>query len=380
MTEGMQLRRRGGPYKTDPATDLTRWRLTNVEGRQTWSYVEDHETPDREQTMLEAHSLGLDTSKFVSDSSASGTAVDAAAKGMNFYRSLQAEDGHWAGDYGGPLFLLPGLLITCHVAKIPLPEAWRKEMVRYLRSVQLPDGGWGLHVEDKSTVFGTALSYTSLRILGVDPDDPDLVRARNNLHRKGGAVGIPSWGKFWLAILNVYSWEGLNTLLPEMWLFPTWMPAHPSTLWCHCRQVYLPMSYCYAVRLSAEEDPLILSLRQELYVQNYGTINWTAQRNNVAACDLYTPHSTLLSVAYMVLNLYEAHHSSTLRKMAIRELYDHIQADDRFTKCISIGPISKTINMLVRWYVDGPTSAVFQEHVSRIPDYLWLGLDGMKMQ
>ena len=33
----------------------------------------------------------------------------------------------------------------------------------------------------------------------------------------GGAVAIPSWGKFWLAILNVYSWEGLNTLFPEMW-------------------------------------------------------------------------------------------------------------------------------------------------------------------
>lgn len=40
------------------------------------------------------------------------------------------------------------------------------------------------------------------------------------------------------------------------------MPAHPSTLWCHCRQVYLPMSYCYATRLSAQEDPLIQSLRQ----------------------------------------------------------------------------------------------------------------------
>ena len=55
------LRRRGGPYKTEPATDLGRWRLANVEGRQTWRYVEDHQTPDREQTMLEAHSLGLDT-------------------------------------------------------------------------------------------------------------------------------------------------------------------------------------------------------------------------------------------------------------------------------------------------------------------------------
>lgn len=55
------LRRRGGPYKTAPATDLSRWRLTNVEGRQTWHYVEDQDTLDREQTMLEAHSLGLDT-------------------------------------------------------------------------------------------------------------------------------------------------------------------------------------------------------------------------------------------------------------------------------------------------------------------------------
>uniref|UniRef100_A0A8C9ZF43 Terpene cyclase/mutase family member n=1 Tax=Sander lucioperca TaxID=283035 RepID=A0A8C9ZF43_SANLU len=373
MTEGTQLRRRGGPYKTEPATDLSRWRLTNVEGRQTWCYVEDQDTPDRKQTMLEAHSLGLDTSTFVSGSPAAHTAVDAALKGMLFYSHLQAEDGHWAGDYGGPLFLLPGLLITCHVAKIPLAEAWKKEMVRYLRSVQLPDGGWGLHIEDKSTVFGTALSYISLRILGVEPDDPDMVRARNNLHSKGGAVGIPSWGKFWLAILNVYSWEGMNTLLPEMWLFPTWMPAHPSTLWCHCRQVYLPMSYCYAVRLSADEDSLVLSLRQELYVQDYATINWPAQRNNVAACDMYTPHSTLLTVAYMVLNVYEAHHSTTLRGKAVKELYEHIQADDSFTKCISIGPISKTINMLVRWYVDGPSSPVFQEHVSRIPDYLWSG-------
>lgn len=40
--------------------------------------------------------------------------------------------------------------------------------------------------------------------------------------------------------------------------------------------------------------------------------------------------------------------------------------------CYLFSQISKTINMLVRWYVDGPTSPVFQEHVSRIPDYLWL--------
>lgn len=54
-------RNRGGPYKTKPATDLTRWRLSNVEGRQAWQYFEKEEEIPRKQTLLEKHSLGLDT-------------------------------------------------------------------------------------------------------------------------------------------------------------------------------------------------------------------------------------------------------------------------------------------------------------------------------
>lgn len=36
-------------------------------------------------------------------------AKTASQNAMRFYASIQAEDGHWAGDYGGPLFLMPGL-------------------------------------------------------------------------------------------------------------------------------------------------------------------------------------------------------------------------------------------------------------------------------
>ncbi len=35
-------------------------------------------------------------------------AQEAAYNACKFYCKLQAEDGHWAGDYGGPLFLMPG--------------------------------------------------------------------------------------------------------------------------------------------------------------------------------------------------------------------------------------------------------------------------------
>ena len=58
--ENNLARNRGGPYKTKPATDLTRWRLRCVAGRQTWHYIADGEIPDREQTFLEKHALGLD--------------------------------------------------------------------------------------------------------------------------------------------------------------------------------------------------------------------------------------------------------------------------------------------------------------------------------
>ena len=57
-------------------------------------------------------------------------------------------------------------------------------------------------------------------------------------------MGIPSWGKFWLAVLNVYSWEGMNTLLPEMWYVPpsAWRWGYCQS--CHQTHPALPGRWC----------------------------------------------------------------------------------------------------------------------------------------
>jgi hypothetical protein len=36
---------------------------------------------------------------------------------------------------------------------------------------------------------------------------------------------------------------------------------HPGRYWCHCRMVYLPMSYVYAKRAAARETPLTAAIR-----------------------------------------------------------------------------------------------------------------------
>ena len=86
-------------------------------------------------------------------------------------------------------------------------------------------------------------------------------------------------------------------MLPELWLIPSWAPVNIGRTWCHSRQIYLPMSYCYAKRIRAPEDDLIRALRKELYIQPYEEIDWKQARTTIAPVDIYAPHHKLLDVA-----------------------------------------------------------------------------------
>jgi cycloartenol synthase len=72
------------------------------------------------------------------------TVRDVLRAGLGFYQTLQADDGHFPGDYGGPMFLMPGLVIVCHVTGVMdtvLPPPHRAEMIRYLCNHANEDGG-----------------------------------------------------------------------------------------------------------------------------------------------------------------------------------------------------------------------------------------------
>ena len=116
------------------------------------------------------------------------------------------------------MFLLPGVVITWYVTETPIPTPVATEIKRYLFARQnKEDGGWGLHIEGESSVFGTAMNYVVLRILGASEEDPRMVKARGMLHGLGGAIHGPHWAKFWLSVLGVMEWEAVNPVPPELW-------------------------------------------------------------------------------------------------------------------------------------------------------------------
>lgn len=360
--------------------DYSRWKLTYTEdGGHIWKYLKtDEEIQSLPQTVLDKYWLGLPLN--LPALPPAKDALSAARNGLHFLKHLQAEDGHWPGSYAGPMFLLPGLVIGSYVTRMTFQEEERLEIIRYLLNrAHAEDGGWGIHIEGPSTAFGTALNYVVLRILGVSADHPALVKARGTLHRLGGATHVPQWGSFWLSILNVYDWEGNNPIPPELWVLPEWLPFHPSRWWTHCRMVYIPMCYLYGIRWSMPENDLILALREELYTQNYYSIDWPAQRNTVAEIDLYVPHSTLLNVANLALGAYENCVHPAIRRKALDICYKQVIYEDENTGYQDLAPVNMMMNCIVRYAEDGPDSQAYKKHMKARADAMWVCEDGMFM-
>ncbi|KAF8998542.1 terpenoid cyclases/protein prenyltransferase alpha-alpha toroid [Cyathus striatus] len=352
-------------------TDYSRWRLLVTDGgRHTWHYLTaDEQCAEWPQNTVDKFWLGLDTN--LPKLPPAKDAYEAAKNGYTFYQNLQSHDGHWAGEYGGPL-------IGSYISGMGFKDEERLEMIRYIMNRAHPqDGGWGIHIEGHSTVFGTALNYVALRILGMEADHPVCIKSRATLHKLGGATAIPAWGKFWLSLLNVYDWEGNNPVPPEFWLLPEWLPIHPSKWWIHTRAVYLPMSYLYGVRFTAPENHFILSLRQELYTQDYYSIHWPSQRNNVSEADLYSPHSAIFDMINVVLAGYEQCTIPPLRAAGIKRAYQLIVYDDENTGYQTLAPVSKMFALVARYHAEGPDAECYRLHMKRRADFMWMGAEGM---
>lgn len=209
-----QARQYADTLRTDPAG----WRLKVSEdshGQHKWLYLPPEQRDAWPQTAVDKYSMGEPTG--LPDQPKAKTPLEAARNGLRYYRELQSEDGHFATEYGGPLFLTPGLIIALQVCGVELPQPKKDELKRYLLNKLRPEGGWGLHTAAPPTVYGTVMNYVCLRMLGMGPDEGPMTAIRAKIHEFGGAVAIPTWGKVWLSILGAYDWEGVNPTPPELW-------------------------------------------------------------------------------------------------------------------------------------------------------------------
>ena len=133
----------------------------------------------------------------------------------------QAPDGHWVGELEADSTISSEYLLFCHLVDRVDRERERK-IVRYLRSTQLPNGGWSLFVGGPANLSATIKAYFAMKVGGVPIDDPAMVAARELIHAEGGPVEANVFTKIMLALFGEYDWSGVPAMPVEIMLLPRW--------------------------------------------------------------------------------------------------------------------------------------------------------------
>jgi squalene/oxidosqualene cyclase-like protein len=297
-------------------------------------------------------------------------------------QSLQKKGGGWEGEMVWNTMILSQYILVQRACGRAIPAGEAAQMIQHYRVTRLPDGSWGMHGESAGYVYFTALAYVALRVLGVAADDPLCSAARAWLHRQpDGVLGIPHWGKFWLAMCGLYGWEGVNPFPPELFVAPKWLPLSPFRFYNHTRYIYLGIAFLYGKRFQIDLGGLRESLRHELFDQfgqdsvgqagrTFAQIDFHSYRHTVAKSDLYVAPSRWLRAGYELLHQYERRPVVALREHALGFCLDRILYEMSASRYQGLSPVNGLLNCLAI-YAHSPSHPELAKCLSGMEAWRW---------
>jgi squalene/oxidosqualene cyclase-like protein len=301
---------------------------------------------------------------------------DCLKRSLDRLRGLQRPDGSFEGEVVWCPMILAQYVILRGFLRRPLSERVVARMVRHFEVTRRAGGGWGLHAEAAPYVFVTTLAYVALRLLGVSAEAALTSDARRWLHaQKSGVLGIPSWGKFWLAMAGLYDYRGMNPCPPELFLLPDRSPIHPNHLYCHTRYIYLAISFLYGSRFRGDLGPITVELRRELYREPYDAIDFACHRHDLAATDLYVAPSRGLRAAWNAMALFER----LTQKLAPLRAFRHRALDrclhrirfEQEASCFQgLSPVNGILNTIAL-YANDPHDPLIEPSLAGIESWRW---------
>ncbi|OLB28953.1 MAG: squalene--hopene cyclase [Acidobacteria bacterium 13_2_20CM_58_27] len=244
-------------------------------------------------------------------------------RGANHLLSLQAEEGYWQGELEADSTLESDYIYYLHVLGKADPERIAK-LANYVRQGQLPDGGWSIYPGGPSELNATCKAYFALKLAGDSPYAPNLVRAREIVHRLGGLEHSNSYVRFYLALVGAVSWDLVPSIPPELLLIPSWFIFNIYEMSSWTRGIVIPMAILSALRPDwklperAHVDELFKDPERKT-----AALDWSGQ--------ILSWKNVFLAVD-RGLKLYEKWPWKPFRQRAIREakswMLDHIERTD----------------------------------------------------
>jgi len=200
-------------------------------------------------------------------------AHDVEASARQATRALlqtQQEDGHWVFELEADATIPSEYLLMRHYRGEPIDSVLEKKIGAYLRRIQGDHGGWALFHQGDFDISASVKAYFALKMTGDSPYTPHMVRAREAILARGGAVKCNVFTRVLLSLFGILSWRSVPEMPVEIVLLPRWFPFNLSKVSYWARTVLVPLLVLQALRPRAK-NPLGVGI-DELFAEPAQTI------------------------------------------------------------------------------------------------------------
>src|SRR3954471_2795625 len=276
---------------------------------------------------------------------------------------LQQSDGHWVFELEADCTIPAEYVLLRHYLAEPIDSVLEAKIGAYLRRVQGAHGGWPLVHDGAFDMSASVKAYFALKMIGDSADAPHMVRAREAIRSRGGAVYSNVFTRFMLAMFGVLTWRSVPVLPVEIMLLPMWSPFHINKISYWARTTIVPLMVLSALKPRAKNVSGVGI--DELFLQPPHAIGMTAK----------APHQSfawflLFRALDSVLRLIEPLFPKKLRARAIAQAVAFVE--ERLNGEDGLGAIYPPMANTVMMYevlgkpADYPPRAITRRGIDRL--------------
>ena len=225
---------------------------------------------------------------------------------------LRSPAGYWWAELESNVTITAEHVFLRHILGNP-DSAEASKAATYILSQQRADGTWGNWFDGPAELSTSIEAYAALKMAGISPDRPEMVRARTYILSEGGLEKARVFTKIWFAMLGEWPWDGVPVLPVEFVLFPSWFPISIYSFGCWARQTIVPLAIVMAERPVV---PLPASSRlDELFLHGRANADLRVPKLK------HTPRAQLFMLTDKLLRLYGRLPLKPGRNYAIRKAH-----------------------------------------------------------
>src|SRR5215469_731048 len=204
-----------------------------------------------------------------------GALDDGIASATEALLEFRRADGHWVFELEADSTIPAEYVLLRHYLGEPVDAELETKIARYLRRVQGAHGGWPLVHDGEFDMSASVKAYFALKLIGDDIDAAHMVRAREAIRSRGGAIHSNVFTRFTLAMFGVLTWKSVPVLPVEIMLLPMWSPFHINKISYWARTTMVPLMVLAALKPRAQNLKAVGI--DELFLQEPRSIGMTAK-------------------------------------------------------------------------------------------------------